>query len=97
MSRRRTSTSTGSSEARDQKLSYRMLATRIKNEHDGTAMRLKSALKALEVNVQRALRALEDGEGLDAHLIVNASSITEEIARWNLARDLMPLVQEEDA
>lgn len=72
-----------------------MLASRIVSEHDGTAVRLKSALKVLAVNVERALRALEAGDRLDAHLIVNASSITEEIGRWNFARDLLPLVKED--
>lgn len=85
----------GTPKDRDAVFKQRMLAARIVDEHDGTAVRLKSALKVLAVNVERALLALEAGDRLDAHLIVNASSITEEIGRWNFARELLPLVEED--
>ena len=81
--------------AANERLKRRMLIARLKSEHQGTIARLKSGLQMLEVNIQRARRSLEAGEGLDAHLIVNASSITEDIGRWNLARDLLPLVEED--
>ena len=82
-------------EDRDAVLKQHMLAVRIVDEHAGTSVRLKSALKVLAANVERALHALEAGDRLDAHLIVNASSITEDIGRWNFARDLLPLVKED--
>ena len=75
---------------------HRMLLTRLRVESEGTKNRLQAALRDLEHKAQSARRDLEAGKALDAHLIVNASSITEEIARWNLVRDILPLVEDEE-
>lgn len=33
---------------------------------------------------------------LDAHLIANSVMLTDQIARWNLIRDLIPMVTDEE-
>ena len=78
------------------KLKQRALKQRIIAEHKGSYGRLANSLMHLEQEIGSAQRALAEGKPVNAHLIANASMLTEEIARWNLARDLMPFVQEDD-
>ena len=39
---------------------------------------------------------LDSDQRLDAHLIANSVMLTEQIARWNLIRDLTPMVADDD-
>lgn len=66
------------------------LKSRLTNERKQVAITLLSELKNLHVRTKNAIEALQEGQLLDAHLIVNASGITESIARWNLVCDLLP-------
>lgn len=56
---------------------------------------LRHGLEQLKIRVERALSDLEAEEQIDEHLIVNASGLTADIAKWNLIRDLHPYVNQE--
>lgn len=71
------------------------LKARLHNEHQRLIVELNSSLKNLKQRTEMAIVALQDGKALDAHLIVNASGISEMIAKWNLVRDLTPYLYEE--
>lgn len=71
-----------------------LLRSRISREAD--TRNLASELEGLAQNVERALENLAQGKALDEHLIQNASSIATRIARYNLLRDLVPYLEEED-
>lgn len=73
-------------------MSFNYAKTRIETEHGSVHGRLRSELVNLRMRVTRAIESLEADDGLDEFLIVNASGITADIARWNLVRDLLPLV-----
>jgi len=81
----------------DQARAIRALKHRIITEHKGSYGRLINSLRYLEQEIGSAQRALAEGKPVNAHLISNASMLTEEIARWNLARDLLPFVQDDSA
>lgn len=66
--------------------------TRVDIERDSVKRRLGAELINHRIRVERAIAALESGAQLDEHLIANASMLTADIARWNLVRDLAPLV-----
>ncbi len=66
--------------------------TRITIERDSVKTRLRAELINHRIRVERAIVDLADDDRLDEHLIANASMLTADIARWNLVRDLMPLV-----
>lgn len=66
--------------------------TRVAIERDSVKRRLGAELINHRIRVERAITALENGTQLDEHLIANASMLTADIARWNLVRDLTPLV-----
>lgn len=40
-------------------------------------------------------QGIEKGDGVDVHLIVNVSSMTADLERWNLLRELHPYVAED--
>lgn len=71
------------------------LKVRLNAEHERLINTLIMELKNLHQRTGIAIEALRDGKALDAHLIVNAGSITESIARWNMVRDLIPYLYEE--
>lgn len=77
------------------KLKQRALKQRILAERNGTKTRLTSSLVHLKQQIESAERSLAEGGRVNAHLIANASMITEEIARWNLALDLWPFVDDD--
>ena len=67
---------------------------RLEIERQSVNVNLESLLKNLKQRVDMALKSLKDGDSLDEHLIVNASSLTGLIARYNLVRDLGPYLDE---
>lgn len=69
------------------------LHTRLQSEHNRGRQQMYYALVDLQQRIKSALAAIELGEPLDAHLIANAAMLTEMIARWNLALDLIPAVK----
>lgn len=70
------------------------LKIRLNNDHQRLIVTLMSSLKNLQQRTEMAIEALRDGKALDVHLVVNAGGITEEIARWNMLRDLIPYLYE---
>lgn len=69
------------------------LQRRLNSDRKTVKAQLTSELKNLAMRTERALEALKSEDGLDAHLIVNASSISGLIERWNLIRDLTPYIE----
>ncbi len=69
------------------------LRVRLEVNHAALRRELVASLRYLSECVDRGRRAIEAGEPLDPHLIVNASGLSETIARWNLVRDLLPYVE----
>lgn len=70
-------------------------ARRLVSEKSTGMNALESELKALQHNVNRALADLAAGQRIDEHLIANAVMITALVAKWNLVRDLIPMVDED--
>lgn len=66
----------------------------LESERKKVNANLELMLKNLKQRVEMALTSLKEGGSLDEHLIVNASSITGLIARYNLVRDLSPYLDE---
>ena len=60
----------------------------INSRYNASKQNLQSGLEHLQMNISRALKHLEEGEGLDEHMITNAGQITRDIAIFNLTRDL---------
>ncbi len=54
---------------------------------------LESQLRNLAERVAQARETLAANKQLDPHLIVNASAISEYIARWNLVLHLIPYAE----
>jgi hypothetical protein len=54
-------------------------------------------LRALRDQIDGALASLEAKNRLNPHLIANSVMLTEQIAQWNLVRDLLPMVQGDEA
>ena len=54
-------------------------------------------LKTLRHRIDDAIDSLTEGARLDPHLIANAVMLTEQIARWNMVRDLAPMVDDAPA
>jgi hypothetical protein len=71
------------------------LKARLNSEHQRLIVELNSNLKNLKQRTEMAIESLKDGKALDSHLIVNASGISELIAKWNMVRDLIPYLYEE--
>lgn len=71
-----------------------MLTTRLDMEATGQTERLVAQLKSLAHDIARAIEAAGSGDRVNAHLIANAAMLTETIARYNLARELAPLVKD---
>lgn len=71
------------------------LKVRLHSEHQRLIVTLMSELKNLKLRTEHTIEALRDGKQLDSHLVVNAASITELIAKWNMVRDLIPYLYEE--
>ena len=73
-----------------------MLQRRLNSESTSLRLAIASELKALSHKIERALTNLDSDQRLDAHLIANSVMLTEQIARWNLIRDLTPMVADDD-
>jgi hypothetical protein len=71
------------------------LKARLNNEHERLINVLMMELKNLHQRTGIAIESLKDGKALDVHLIINAGSVTESIARWNMVRDLIPYLYPE--
>lgn len=71
------------------------LKARLTSEHERLINVLMMDLKNLHMRTAIAMEALRDGKELDVHLIVNAGTVTESIARWNMVRQLIPYLYEE--
>lgn len=71
------------------------LKVRLTSDHERLIVTLKNSLFNLKIRTEQTIQALGDGKALDVHLVVNAAGITEEIARWNMVRDLIPYLYEE--
>jgi hypothetical protein len=61
-----------------------------------TKEKLKDDLSYMKVCIERALRDLEAGEGLDEHLVQNMMGVTHGIVHYNVARDLLPYLEAEE-
>ncbi len=66
--------------------------TRLDIERASVKTRLRAELINHRIRVEHAIAALDGAKQIDEHLIANASMLTADIARWNLVRDLTPLV-----
>lgn len=75
--------------------SVEQLKAKLNQEHQRLLNELMMALKNLHQRTEITMESLRDGNALDSNLIVNASGISESIARWNLVRDLIPYLYEE--
>lgn len=73
-------------------MSYNQAKIRLDVERDSIKLRLRAELTNHRIRVDRAIAALDGGEQIDDHLIANAAMLTAYIARWNLVRELAPLV-----
>lgn len=71
-----------------------MLRSMITAERDGLERELRSALNSLRNGVEQAVAALLEGQRIETYLVVNAGSLTADIARWNLLRQISPLLGE---
>lgn len=72
------------------------LKRRLESEHAYLIRGIASELSALRHKINRAITNLDSGQRLDAHLIANSVMLTEQIARWNLIRDLAQMVDDDD-
>lgn len=70
----------------------RMLSNRFLVDRSYLKTALESELRNLKQRVEIALEAVKDWDRLDAHLIVSAAGITEQIARWNQIYDYLAYV-----
>ena len=70
---------------------------RIQTERDVAKRNLDGELRRMIERLTQAHEALDKGDKLDPHLIVNAGSMTYDIARWNVSVDLLPYVNDADA
>lgn len=75
-------------------MTHDRVKSRIQTEYDSLERRLRGELVGLRVRVEREIKSLEKGERLDEHLIANATHMTADFARWNLVRDLIPILVE---
>lgn len=62
-------------------------------ERDGLKQSLLASVTNLQHELKRAREAIETNDRINAHLIANAAMMTEEIARWNLTRELLPFLE----
>ena len=67
---------------------------RIQHEIDRTRFELVTDLNTIAADVAAAIAAVRGGRPFNAHIIANAAMVTAAIARWNLAQELLPLVEE---
>lgn len=69
-------------------------AIRRRLDHERTRLTrsIASGLKTLRQHVDTAIADLAEGARIDPHLIASSAMLTEQIARWNLVRDLAPMV-----
>lgn len=72
------------------------LQRRLNSESASLRSAIASELRSLGHKIERALTNLNSDQRLDAHLIANSVMLTDQIARWNLIRDLMPMVTDEE-
>jgi len=72
------------------------LQRRLDSESASLRLAIASELKSLGHKIERALANLNSDQRLDAHLITNSVMLTEQIARWNLIRDLAPMTINDD-
>jgi hypothetical protein len=70
-----------------------MVQRRLQSERTMAEHLLRSDLALLIQRSANALKALDDGRPIDAHLIANSVMITADITRWNLAIDLLPILE----
>jgi len=73
-----------------------MLQRRLDSESAALRRTIAFELEALSQKIERALASLHSNQRLDAHLIANSVMLTEQIARWNLIRDLTPMITDDD-
>jgi hypothetical protein len=78
-------------------LSVKLLKNHVGSSVDRTRRQLQGELEGLRLNLDRAIRNLENDQRLDSHLIQNAGQATALIAVWNLLQDLGPVVENLDA
>jgi hypothetical protein len=69
---------------------------RVQHEIDRARTELVADLTFLAAEVANAIAAVQSGTRINAHIIANAAMMTAAIARWNLARELLPLTVEND-
>jgi len=73
----------------------RLLRSRVQSERERTVRSLRNELVLLKHKLDSAIARLDAGEGLDAHLIHNSQMITADIAKWNLLRDIAPMLADQ--
>ena len=71
-----------------------LLQRRMAGDRATLKRNLQSELAALAEKIQQAQQSLSKGDGLDEHLIVNASGLSAYIAKWNLWHDIAPMVDD---
>jgi hypothetical protein len=70
----------------------RLLHSRLTIAQDSARLHLENGLRSLAYEVEVALKEIAEGKPLNNHLIHNANSLTQDIIRWNMALDLLPIV-----
>ena len=78
-------------------MALRMLRSLVTQHQAGAVRSLRDELTSLQWAVERALSALDHGQALDEHLLHNRVQLTATIGKYNLLRDLAPLVNEENS
>lgn len=72
------------------------LHRRLEHERDYSRRELLSEIRNLTDRLKRAKEAIEAGERVDPHLVANSAMVTETVARWNVAREMLPFLQMEE-
>jgi hypothetical protein len=76
-------------------LNLKLLRARVKPDHDRSRAKIEEALRFLKHKIDRTLEDLAAGQGVDEHLIQNATGITHDLIHYNVSRDLLPYLEEE--
>jgi len=74
----------------------RALRHRIDAERRYGKREILDGAELLIVRLRQAIRDVDFGKSINPHLIANFSMLTEAIARWNTALDLMPFLDFDD-
>lgn len=73
---------------------FDILGLTLRRKRERVLNEIRSELLGLKHKIDYALKATEDGEQVNAHLISNVHMVTALIAEWNLLVEIMPCLEE---